>query len=408
MREDLSLESIPDDELLGRLSALLGDSRRVEADVVAHIAEVDARRLYAREATSSMFAYCTEVLHLSEFEAYLRITVARASRRHPELLACLADGRLHLTAIAKLAPHLTPQNADALLRRAQHRSKRQRELIAELAPRPDAPAIVRRLPERARLGPPVMPEPGLDAAGPPAELGPDRVEPSTLNERTRNASHSDATGVDPRLDSLRLSCAPPKTAQAAGAIEPLAPARYKVQFTGGPELPEVLERLQALMRSSVPDGDIATIILVALSEKLERLEARRFAKTKRPRTGLAEGTTTTTIGATTAAATAPMPSTSRHIPASLRRAVETRDGGRCVYQDRAGRRCSRRHDLEFHHRRPYGFGGEHSLENLALVCRTHNALLAELDYGRRTMARYRRHAASESRPHTRPGIAAAG
>jgi hypothetical protein len=47
------------DDLLARLSGLLRQSRRVEADLVAHIGEVDARRLYAREATPSMFVYCT-------------------------------------------------------------------------------------------------------------------------------------------------------------------------------------------------------------------------------------------------------------------------------------------------------------------------------------------------------------
>src|SRR5712691_10472340 len=107
MEEKRPLQSIPDDELLHRLAELIGQSRRVEADIVAHIAEVDARRLYAREALPSMFAYCTDVLHLSEAEAYLRISAARASREHPMLLTMLADGRLHLSAIAKLGPHLT-------------------------------------------------------------------------------------------------------------------------------------------------------------------------------------------------------------------------------------------------------------------------------------------------------------
>ena len=65
-----------------------------------------------------MFAYATEVLHLSDAEAYLRIAAARASREHPILLVMLADGRLHLTAIAKLAPHLTAENREALLTRA--------------------------------------------------------------------------------------------------------------------------------------------------------------------------------------------------------------------------------------------------------------------------------------------------
>ena len=43
-----------------------------------------------------MFSYATDVLHLSEAEAYLRIAAARASRRHPVLLTMLDDGRLHL------------------------------------------------------------------------------------------------------------------------------------------------------------------------------------------------------------------------------------------------------------------------------------------------------------------------
>jgi hypothetical protein len=60
--ETASLTAMTDDELLRRLGELLRSSRRTESDLVAHIAEVDRRRLYAREATPSMFAYCTEVL----------------------------------------------------------------------------------------------------------------------------------------------------------------------------------------------------------------------------------------------------------------------------------------------------------------------------------------------------------
>jgi hypothetical protein len=98
-------------------------------------------------ASPSMFAYCTEVLHLSEAEAYVRIAAARASREHPVLLEMLADGRLHLTAIARLAPHLTTENRDTLLERAAHKTKRQiEELVAELAPRPDVPAMMRKVP----------------------------------------------------------------------------------------------------------------------------------------------------------------------------------------------------------------------------------------------------------------------
>jgi len=59
----------------------------------------------------------------------------------------LADGRLTLTAASKLGPHLTAENATALLERAVHATRRQVEvLVAELAPQPDAPSSLRRLP----------------------------------------------------------------------------------------------------------------------------------------------------------------------------------------------------------------------------------------------------------------------
>jgi hypothetical protein len=69
------------------------------------------------------------------------------------LLEMLRDGRLHLSGIARLAPHLTCQNAEAILRRASGMSHREiRELVAELAPRPDVAPSVRRLPARPEPG----------------------------------------------------------------------------------------------------------------------------------------------------------------------------------------------------------------------------------------------------------------
>ena len=65
-------------------------------------------------------------------------------------------------------------------------------------------------------------------------------------------------------------------------VEPLAPGRYKVQFTASAELHDKLERLRALMRPSVPDGDLGAIVEQAVTEKLQRLEARRFARTQAP------------------------------------------------------------------------------------------------------------------------------
>jgi 5-methylcytosine-specific restriction endonuclease McrA len=366
--QDNELRSIPDDELLRRLSDILRQSRRVEADLVAHIAEVDARRLYARSASPSMFAYATEVLYLSEAEAYLRIAAARASREHPILLAMLADGRLHLTAIAKIAPHLTAENREGLLARAAHKSKSEiEELVAEVSPRPDVPAVTRRLPDR----------PGRDAVARLSAL--DGVGAAVTEVR----SSGDVTcGPELRLDGVAAQaerpvgpCARPSLGQApTPAVSPLAPGRYKVQFTASAALRDKLERLRGLMRTSVPDGDLAAIIEQAVSEKLERLEALRFARTSRPRKTVAASDTSPRM---------------RQIPAAIKRAVFERDRGQCRFEDDRGTRCAAREGLQFHHRHPFGFGGDHSVGNIALMCERHNHRLAEIDYGQRAMEGHR-------------------
>ena len=152
-----TVRTLTDDVLLGCTNDLVRQTRRSEASLIAHMGEVDARRLYLREAAASMFLYATRVLHLSEAEAYLRITVARAAREHPALLERLASGGLHLSAAALLAPQLTVENRDAVLARAVHKSKRQiEELVAELAPRPDVPASIRKLPEPRAAVPPTL------------------------------------------------------------------------------------------------------------------------------------------------------------------------------------------------------------------------------------------------------------
>jgi 5-methylcytosine-specific restriction endonuclease McrA len=392
MQSDRALHAISDDELLRRLGELVSHSRRVEADLVAHIGEVDERRLYAREAAPSMFAYCTERLHLSEAEAYRRITVARAARQHEVLLAMLRDGRLHLTGIAMLAPLLTRGNRDALLARATHRSKRQiQELVAELSPRPDAPAVMRKLPEKRQAPLPEAPQGQDEARRAALELVPDRVGtpatalttalalpmtppiPSGLSSPPSSPPTCPLT--PPLVAPQAAPLAPPPAPSRPAVVEPLSPARYEVQFTASAELHDKLERLSALMRSEIPDGDLAAIIERAVTETLERLEARRNAKTSAPRKELGD----------TDASPA-----SRHIPAAVRRAVRERDGERCRYVDEQGRRCSARDRLEFHHIHPFGMGGDHSPRNLRLMCPSHNRYLAEHDYGQAAIGRHRR------------------
>ena len=265
-------ESLSDDQLLRRLREITRDSRCVEAELVAHIAEVDSRRLYAREGCSSMFAYCVEVLHLSEPETNLRMVVARATRRHPVLLDMLRDGRLHLSGTALLAPHLTATNRDEVLSRATHASKRRiEELVAGLAPRPDVPTTIRKLPDRRPF-----PAASTLTVSHPASLtsgdGSSRDESSRPDE-TNSASAAVETagrttpGAEERPNGLGADRDYPVRGRRTTVVEPLAPERFRIQLTAGRSLRDKLERLAALLRASVPDGDLAAVIEDAVTRK---------------------------------------------------------------------------------------------------------------------------------------------
>ena len=114
------LTGVSDDQLLRGLASLVAQDRTTTAHLLAHMAEVDARRLYAPAGYSSMHAYCVEKLWLSDDAAWKRLQVAKKVRQFPQLCAALAEGRVHLTGLNLLVPHLTIENVDELLMAATH------------------------------------------------------------------------------------------------------------------------------------------------------------------------------------------------------------------------------------------------------------------------------------------------
>ncbi len=332
-------------ELLARVTHLARREREATAALIAHLAELDARRLYLAEGCSSLFIYCTQVLHLSEHAAYGRIEAARAVRRFPVILERLGEGSVTLTTVGLLASHLTPETHRDLLDLARHKSKRQvEELVARLCPQPSVPSSVRRLPTASP--PPARPPAPAEAAASPEPAGDARAVAS------------------PPLSSP----APTPPPARAAVVAPLAPERYKVQFTASAETYEKLRLAQALLRHQIPDGELGTIVDRALTALLQELAKKKFGATARPRKGRG-----------------PAPG-SRHIPAEVKRAVWLRDGARCAFVSHNGRRCAEEGFLEFHHVVPYATGGASTADNLQLRCRTHNGHEAERDFGRRTPA----------------------
>jgi len=282
-------------ELLATVTDLVRRSNAITAELLIHLAEVDARKLYAEQGFSSLFAWCTEELGLSEGATYKRIRAARVARSFPAVLDFLREGRVHLSGIGLLAPHLTADNHLSLLEAVSGKGKREVEkLLADLAPRPDVADKVRKLPRRAPVAPARGPSPAPeDSRTPP---------PSTV----------------PGDSSLAPPPPPGPVRRRRSDISPLGGDRYKVELTADNVLVEKLREAQALLSHRVPDGDLAVVVGEALELLCRKVERERFGAPRKPSPSPAPDPI----------AGGPRPP-SRHIPNGVKRQVWERDEGRC-------------------------------------------------------------------------------
>jgi 5-methylcytosine-specific restriction endonuclease McrA len=215
--------------------------------------------------------------------------------------------------------HLTEENAEQLIAEARGKSKRQlEELIARWSPRPDVPATVT----------PLAPMPA-------------QTELSTMSGTGNPASP---------VQSPR------------SRVEPLSPARVRVEFTAHAAFREKLEQAQNLLSHQLPSGDLATILELAL-DRLIADETKRRAGTGKPRKRCE-----TKPG-------------SRHVPVDVQRAVRERDGDQCTFLDAEGRRCSATRFLTIEHIDPFARGGPTTVANCCLLCKPHNAHRARQVFG---------------------------
>jgi len=359
MRAAFVLKDRSDQELLEGVWAAVTRECEDVAIVIAHLAEIDKRKLFAEEGCGSLKSYCMEALHLSEDQAYLRMGVARLAQKFPVVLGMLADGLVHLTAVHRLGPSLTQENHLRVLEEATYKSMAKvEEMVARLRPQPAVPSRILKVSNAGKDGIPGVDGKGLFGSGESSAGEPDRDAPE---------EH-----VGPSSNQKSV-------------VSPLSPESYKIEFTGDAETVYALRQLQELLSHRVPNGDLAVIIKEALLERLKQVQKERFGKGKRTRTGSPAtrvGSPESEEKAVPVEDAAGEQTESRYIPSEVKRAVWDRDQGRCAFMARNGRWCSERRWIEFHHIIPFAWGGKSTVENIELRCRTHNAYEGELIFGK--------------------------
>jgi hypothetical protein len=255
MSDRYRLVALGNEQLLAALAQLVRRENDALSDLLAHLAELDERRLYLELGFPSLFAYCTEMLGFCKSSAGRRIAAARVCRRYPAAFARVARGELQLSVLSVLAQHLDLENATELFDACSSKSYEQVELLLAVRfPKPDVRDSVRRLPTRAEVGSP--------------DIGSDS-----------HAGAGAASGVDVaiRAEMRPVASSPEATPSAArGRVEPLSADRFGVHFTADAEFRELLEEVRALASHSLPGGELLPLMTRALQAYRRELRKRRF------------------------------------------------------------------------------------------------------------------------------------
>jgi hypothetical protein len=331
-------------ELSARLTELLRTEHAAMADFLLALADFDQRRCWVDLGYPSLFAFLQRELRLSDGAAFYRQTAAYLVQRFPGVLEPLRDGRLGLTTVFELSKVMTNENVAVVLPRFFGVSKREaQEIVAEPKPEP-APERTLITPVRA------LPLPTADDRQ--VELG--------------QAKYPDANSDAPPREVLL----PPPTPAPRRIVEPKTADLTRLHVTVSRTLLKKLAAARDALSHSHPGASDSEVLEVALDLVLDRA-AKRRGLVKKPRTEPPRS--------------AP---DSDGIPAHVRRAVWTRDGGRCQWPTADGGVCGSTYRVELDHVVPRALGGASTFENLRCACRRHNDRHAREVHGDAWMDRY--------------------
>jgi 5-methylcytosine-specific restriction endonuclease McrA len=336
--------------LTKNLAELLRREHDALAEFLVALADFDRRRAWAELGYPSLFYFLHRELHLSKGAAQYRKVAAELIEQVPAVVEPLRTGKLCLTSIIEAAKVVTAENWETVLPRFYELSKREAiEVVAALQPHPSPP--VRTV---------------ITAAQPSAS----RAASTGAPEQARDAGAAAAPGWPDELAPAPCPAAAPRPAE----IVPLSAALSRLHVTVSMRFARKLEEA----RAARPDATDEELLEAGLDLVLAQVAKRR---------GLVERSRQE-----------PRPSKPEHIPAHVRREVWRRDGGRCQWRLASGEICGCTRHLQLDHVKPLALGGTSTVDNVRILCRSHNLEAARLVFGDAWMDRYTRRGASRRGP----------
>ncbi len=142
-----------------------------------------------------------------------------------------------------------------------------------------------------------------------------------------------------------------------------------------------LERVRELKSHSIFGASLSEIVAALAKDYLDRHDPLRREVKPRPSSKVSTPGNTTVEDRSFSKRTSIAPSTHNF--------VRRRADDRCEYLGQNGHRCGSRFQTQTDHILPIALGGKNSVENLRVLCRVHNSLMAEKILGKGRMRQFR-------------------
>jgi hypothetical protein len=342
--------------LTDNLAALLRREHDALAEFLVALAAFDHDRVWIQLGYPSLFDFLHRELRLSRSAAHYRKVAAQLIQQVPAVVEALRQGRLCMTSVVEAARVVTSENCETVLPRFFGRSRREAmEVVAALQPHPAPPTktVV------------TSPRPASHAtAAREGAAAPSLPLSSPPGEATRRSG--DSPGEFARGEGQPTSAPPPPPLE----VVPLSTEKRRVHITLSKRFLEKLAAATDALSHAHPGASPEDVLEAGLDLVLAQARKRR-GLVEKPRKSRA-------------------PAKDDRIPAEVKRAVWSRDGGRCQWPLESGGVCGCTRQIEYDHRQPIALGGTSTIENVRLLCKRHNLLAARLALGDRCMDRYTR------------------
>ena len=332
----MKFKMLSDEALIQNTKQEVARERESTITVIEYLEEIESRRLYSKYGYSTLWEFVVKELGYDSGSAQRRINAARMSRVVPEVKEALTSSALCLTTVSMIEQFTKNERKQGIKTYSAAEKKELLDQVAHKSTR-ETEALLKAIAPDACL--PKEKQRAVNAEFVEISFLVDQETMTLLCEMKRLLSGSQAnpSAADAIKQALKLA-----VAQKSKKLWPRPNSILKAQAQEGAQA-QAQAQFQPQPRSHFQTPASPT--------------HSRAGVTRPPRR--------------------------KYISVHKRRAVYQEAGNQCTFVSAiTGKRCESRHQLEIEHIQPLAKNGSDDLENLTLLCKSHNLYNAVQHFGR--------------------------